>query len=329
MQAFARRFSEQIYIHPTSDTAVLNLSRLIEAQYNYVASIPNEYAAETLIKKRIFYQSLEEEGVPHPSTFYIDEGNVNDAARKLSFPVFMKPSISPTFFRQFRKKGFIAYDQKELTHYVHVAKEHGFEMVAQEIVLGPPSNHHCFNGYFDKDSTLKIIMAKRKVRQPLFFSVSSALVSIPINGFMTKLKEIIVEYLASLKYRGCFSAEFKRDARDNQFKLLEVNARSTWYNTHESACGLNMVLTAYREAIGEPIKTRMQYESGVYSINTVSDFQSMRRMFRKGKLSLREVLTSYTGKRHFLIYAKDDPMPYIQRPHIEIKKKFKLTNRET
>jgi predicted ATP-grasp superfamily ATP-dependent carboligase len=66
----------------------------------------------------------------------------------------------------------------------------------------------------------------------------------------------------------------------------------------------------------------MEYEPWVYSINTVRDIQSMKAMLVRGALSLQQVLASYIGKKHWLIYARDDPMPYIQRPQIEVKKKL-------
>jgi predicted ATP-grasp superfamily ATP-dependent carboligase len=299
----------------------VNLSHLIEAQHDYVASIPNQQAAETLVSKKKFYQSLEEQGVPHPTTCYPDQDGVLEIARKLSFPIFIKPIISPTFQQQFRRKGFVAYDVEELDRYVQFARERGFRTVVQEIIIGPPSNHFFTNGYFDTDTQLKHLLTKQRLRVPSFFNDSSAMVSIPVSQHMAQFNEVIVEYLTSLKYHGCFSVEFKLDARDHTFKIIEVNARTTWYNSHDTACGLNMVLTAYREAVGEPIETRMQYEPGVYTINTVRDIQSMRAMLIKGTLSLGQVLASYTGKKHLLIYARDDPMPYIKRPHIEIKKR--------
>jgi predicted ATP-grasp superfamily ATP-dependent carboligase len=138
---------------------------------------------------------------------------------------------------------------------------------------------------------------------------------------MRKLREIIVTYLTSLEYHGCFGAEFKCDTRDNRFKLLDVNARSTWYTSHNTVCGQNIILASYREAVGEAIESQLAYESGVYAITIVKDLQSMTAMFRNGTLSWRDLLTSYTKKRHFLIYDQDDPRPFLQRPLIELKKK--------
>jgi len=322
MQDFSRRFRKKIYIHPTSDTAVLNLTRLIEDQPHYVASIPNQHAAETLIVKKKFYQSLEEQGIPHPTTCSTDEDDINEIAQKLSFPVFIKPIISPTFFQIFRVKGFVASNQDELRNYVQLAKKYGQNVVVQEIVLGPSSNQYWLDGYFDKESHLIYISAKQKLRQSSFFSTTSAAVSIPMNQRMERLKQIIVRYLASLKYHGCFGSEFKLDSKSRTFKLIEVNARTTWYTSLDTACGFNTILTAYREAMGESIQPQIAYKSGIYAINLIKDIQNLKTMLMNRSLSTRQVVASYMRKKHFLIYSKDDPLPFIQRPHIEIKKRF-------
>ena len=54
----------------------------------------------------------------------------------------------------------------------------------------------------------------------------------------------LLEHLDRPGYTGIFDAEFKRDPRDGVYKMIEINARSWWQNTHPSGSGPNIVMSA-------------------------------------------------------------------------------------
>jgi predicted ATP-grasp superfamily ATP-dependent carboligase len=278
----------------------------------YVASIPTYDVVETLVVKHKFYKSLHANGVPHPTTYFVDDGHLDTNLPTLRFPVFVKPSISPLFYATFGQKGFVAYNRWELQKYLQVTAKANIEVMVQQIIPGPPTNLYVIHGYFDKLAQPIVTVARQKLRQPSDFSNSSASVSIPITQVL-KQRHIIIDYLTSLKYHGIFSANFKQDARDGRFKLLEVNARSTWNNSFLPACGVNHILTAYREAIGEEITEQDEYETGKYCINILNDLRSIRAMLRKDQVSLREVLMSYLMRKDWHVFDNSDPMPFIKQ----------------
>ena len=49
--------------------------------------------------------------------------------------------------------------------------------------------------------------------------------------FQIKWKNKIINYLKKIQFNGLFDAEFKKDPRDGNFKLIEINARSWWQNS--------------------------------------------------------------------------------------------------
>ena len=305
-----RRLPRKAVIFPTSDISVLNVSRLISGMSDYLSTVPNQEVVETLVKKRKFYHSLMRRRVPHPVTL-LNTSKIKNISKRMSFPVYVKPSISQIFSKKFGKKGFVANSERDLHQYLRLMEKHKIDVMIQEIVPGPVTNHYFIDGYLDKNSRPVALFARRRLRMwPLSFGNSTVCISVPISG-VVDMKETIVRYLTSIGYHGIFDAEFKRDPRDNVDKLLEVNARSWWRNTFPSACGVNIILTAYLDAVGREVKTTEDYETGTYVIYFMEDLKCVSTLFIQRKLSFREWLSPLAGKKHWAILAKDDLRPFI------------------
>jgi predicted ATP-grasp superfamily ATP-dependent carboligase len=298
------------YIHPTSDLSVLTLSRLLPQLPHCLASIPPVEAVETCVIKRRFYQSLAAQGIPHPTTVYSDDGALDDSSSQLRYPVYIKPSISQIFEQVFGRKGFVAQNRQELHALLQRVAAQDLEVMVQEIIPGPMTNDYIIRGYYNQASRLMGVFAMQTVRsQP--FSVSSALVSVPLCD-VAEFAPIITDYLAALYYRGVFMAEFKRDARDGRFKLLEVNARSGGGNAHARLCQFNHILLAYREAIGLPIAPIRQYLPQVYTMDVLSDLRTVALRLQQRNLSWHDVIRSYALPHNDWLFQRDDLMPFLK-----------------
>lgn len=299
-------------LFPATDSYALNLSDLMDELNGYYLPAPRKEIIEILINKRRFYQSLMKEKVPHPTTHFLE--NLEDArkmGRQISYPIFIKPSISLSFSQRFHKKGFVANSEGELLRYWAFMKKVEVDVMIQEIVPGPPINHVFLDGYSNRQLNPKALFARRRLRMwPLAFGNSSLCVSIPVSE-IASLKERLFRYLKSINYHGIFSAEFKKDQRDGVFKLLEINSRtSAWFNTLSAKCGVSLMLIAYLDAIGKDTKYSEDYEAGVKWIFLKDDLRSSVRMLINGNLTIREWISSLLGKKDFLSYAKDDLRPF-------------------
>jgi predicted ATP-grasp superfamily ATP-dependent carboligase len=312
LHQIARRVGERVYVHPTGDMAVLHLAQFSLDPQQFATSVPNAVAAETVIQKKKFYQSLIQHGVAHPLTLFVDAEH-DEFDRDLPLPVFIKPSNSQLFWRHFARKGFIALTQSDLEKALHQVKHVGLEVMIQRIVRGPSANHVFITGYISKDGCCKRVMARQSLRQPTFFSVSSAIESIPMTAPIRRLRDVIIEYLSAIRYRGCFSAEFMQDIVTGEYLLLEVNARTGWFNRHEAVCGINLAFSAYRDAIGQPIEECNTYPSHISGIAFGRDLQTILTMARRRTVNYRDVLRSYLQPKVWLTYARDDPYPFLTR----------------
>jgi predicted ATP-grasp superfamily ATP-dependent carboligase len=264
-----------------------------------------------MVMKKKFYQSLMDRNIPHPITIFSDNEDARNIKKEFSLPVFVKPSISQTFNRKFGTKGFVAYSQKELDHYLKLGKKYKIELMAQEIIPGTADNHYFIDGYFDKNSKPMALFARKRIRMwPLNFGNSTVCISIPISE-VAEMRDTIVKYLSDIGYRGIFSAEFKKDPRDNVVKLLEVNARSWWYNFFPSVCGLDITLLAYQDAIGINIGVKDKYETGIFLMHFFLDLMASFSMITRKQLHFKDWVFPFVNQIHDVVYASDDPAPFI------------------
>jgi len=76
--------------------------------------------------------------------------------------------------------------------------------------------------------------------------------------------------LRALDFHGFANIEFKRDPRDGQYKIIEVNARHNLSALLAVRCGVNFPLLQYRHLVHGELPDQPQCRQGVYWI--VSSF---------------------------------------------------------
>ena len=101
-------------------------------------------------------------------------------------------------------------------------------------------------------------------------------------------------------------SEFKLDPRDNEFKLIEINARSWWQNYLPTKCGLNIILKAYLDAIGEEVEYSEEYITGIKWINFFNDIRSS---ISSLDILRKDWINSYKNVRDWALFDIHDPLP--------------------
>ncbi|MEM2522662.1 MAG: hypothetical protein QXW82_05885 [Candidatus Bathyarchaeia archaeon] len=302
-------------IFPCSDLFCISLSQLKEepnsALNDQYTTFGTSEAIETLVNKKKFYQSLIKYGIPHPRTYFIEnQRDIEYISEHVEYPVFVKPTITQLFAR-FRRKGFVAHSQTELINFLKLVARYDIEVMVQEIVQGPATNLFGICGYYNKVNEPCAFFAYRRIREyPHMFGTSTLIESVPISDVIS-LKETTEEYLKKLRYHGIYEAEFKKDSRSGDFKLLEINARSWWQNSFPTKCGINIILMAYLDAIDKKVDYIENYKTGVRWLFFVNDIISSFVMFHKKELSFLEWLLSFKNVRDFAYLSADDPLPWI------------------
>lgn len=308
LSKFARRVSGRQVIISTDDTTTLILSRLrdqMEDRYTFL--VPSKEIAETLIVKSEFYRSLVKNKIEHPQVMIPSAcSDVKEVGRKLGYPVFVRPCMSQLFAETFGKKGFVANSESELCHYYQLAAKYNLDVVFQEIVPGPAPNQFGIAGCFGKSGRPLGLFGYHRLRQwPLMFGNSSLMESVSISS-LSCFKEIVTAYLGKIGYYGVMDAEFKLDPRNGICKLLEINARSWWQNSFPTRCGLNVILKAYLDAIGEEVTYSEEYAAGLKWIRFRNDVSAS---IAGGEIMRASWFNSFANVRDYSLYDAHDLAP--------------------
>ena len=178
-------------------------------------------------------------------------------------------------------------------------------------MAGPPSNHVFIDGFRDGDGVVRALFARRRLRMyPPLFGNSSSMRSVAVQE-VREAADHLTGLLRHVGYRGVFSAEFKQDARDGRFKLLEINTRPWWYVEFAARCGVDVCSMAYRDALAEPVESIDTYRTGVECVYPYMDYFACRELLRSGELSLGEWLRSWIGAVQ-PVFRRDDPWPAVR-----------------
>lgn len=297
---------------PSADDAALWLSDIPAsdlARRVRVSTSPRA-ALEILQDKTKFAAFLRNTDIPHPRTFMIE--SVEDIA---AIPyeeldsTFLKPANSQTFSDITGAKALRVSSRDELARIWAQLDGQGFTLMAQEYVPGPPSNHYFVDGFRDARGRIAGLFARRRLRMhPADFGNSSYCRSIPLDEIPAAV-DSIVELVTTLGYRGIFSAEFKRDARDGTFRIIEVNTRAWTYVEFAARCGVNVCAMAYDDALDRAVAPAPKaYAVGEGCVDFHRDVNAV--MNGAAGNSLPTILWQW-ARAHFHTFRLDDPGPGI------------------
>lgn len=301
---------ERAVLMPCSDAWAMRIARCDDrVQGRFRSSLPAPDALEAIVDKGSLAQILGELALPHPRTLSIeasaDVRSMPDAALD---NVFVKPRDSAPFFRQFGVKAFKVSSRAELALRLADAQAHGLAVQLQEYVPGPASNHYYVEGFIDRDGRRRALFVRRRLRMyPPDFGNSTLFESVPPSALPDGV-ETVTRLLTHVRYRGMFSAELKRDARDGTCRLIEVNARPWWFVEFAGQCGVNMCEMAVRDALGEPVPDVTAYRVGKSCVYPYYDYFACQELRRAGSLSLAGWAASWARATQPVL-RWSDPMP--------------------
>lgn len=301
---------EQAYLCACSDDWNKVVAEFVErGSGRFVSVVPPLVAVDTLQDKARFAALLLRLGVPMPWTRMI--GSCDDIGElPPSNPTFyfLKPTDSQRFQAHFGTKGLRVRSVEEARRKLAEVIAADMNVVLQEYIPGSFAEHYFIDGYVDRAGVIKGLFARRRLRiYPPDFGNSTSMVSVPLADVPGAV-DTVRRVLAEVKYRGIFSAEFKRDERDGLFKLLEVNARPWWFVDFAVRCGVDVCRMAYDDALGREVPPVERYKLGVSCIYPYYDFFAARPLVKAGQMNwgrwVSEVIPALQP-----VGCWDDPLP--------------------
>jgi len=298
---------------PCSDRLLCAVGQLPpELAARFPSSTAPSAVVTRLTNKAKFAALIDELDVPHPRTLVVgDPEELEGFADAQSCELFLKPVDSGSFMLRYGVKACHVSDLGQARAKLMSLRADGHGVLVQEYVPGPVSNHFLIDGFATADGEIRALFARQRLRMyPPDFGDSTHMISVPLSEVEPALRALRT-ILAAIAYRGIFSAEFKRDARDGTFKILEINARVWIYVEFAGRCGVDVCTMAYRDALGMPLGAMPGYRSGVRLVSPLNDFRAARHAWSRGLLSKRGWLQSWLGAQqpHF---NWSDPAPALR-----------------
>lgn len=300
-------------LFPTADVDVLTISKhrdKLEKYYEF--SMAKLDVVEKLVNKRKFYEMLEDLDVPHPKTYFPNDiSDVKEINKEITYPYIVKPVLSTNFGREFSVKCFKANSGDELIKTYNRASSSGHAVVIQEVIPGNDTSIYGFCSYFNcKFEPIGIFIYKKIRGCPEGFGLCCLVESI----WEPELVKIGTQLIQNIGYHGISEIEFKKDSRDDAFKIIEMNARTWGENGLSARCGVDLSYMAYMDAIGEDVEKVISQKKGTKWLYMFDDIRSSFKSMFKGGLSFTEYINSLKGEKEYAIFAWDDPVPFLISP---------------
>jgi LmbE family N-acetylglucosaminyl deacetylase/predicted ATP-grasp superfamily ATP-dependent carboligase len=197
-----------------------------------------------LLDKRTQLEAAARAGVAAPWTRWGPAAALEAAAAECPYPAILKPAFSHLGVKALGAKALRCADAGELR--AALARTGDIELLLQEYVPGGDDQLYtaglfvCAGGH--------VAFTGRKLKQhPPGLGIARLAETVDEPGLVPDG----VALLAELGYEGISQVEYKRDARDGSFRLMEANFRPWTWMGLATACGTNLPLAAHRWALGD------------------------------------------------------------------------------
>jgi D-aspartate ligase len=275
----------------------------------FLSVVPPLAALDVLQNKGQLALLLRDLGVPMPNTRLIDgPADLTELPPSEASFYFLKPRDSQSFLAHFGVKGLRVRTVDEARRRLDEVLAAGLSVVLQEYIPGSFAEHYFIDGYVDRQGVIKALFPRRRLRiYPPDFGNSTSMVSVRLDEVPGAI-DAVRKVLGAVRYRGIFSAEFKRDPRDGLFKLLEVNARPWWFVDFAVRSGVDVCRMAYDDVRGLELPPVENYEVGARCIYPYYDFFAMQPLLASGEMTYSRWFGEFVRAKQ-PIGCWDDPVP--------------------
>ena len=117
--------------------------------------------------------------------------------------------------------------------------------------------------------------------------------------------------LQSIGFTGIAEVEYKWDATEKEYKLIEINPRPWDQHRLGTACGVDLVHLAYCDHAGIPVPAVHAQFTAQKWIAEDALLMTMLRLLWRREPGIRSLLRQTRGKKQYGIWSANDPMPFI------------------
>ena len=311
-------------LFPTRDETVAAFSRHRDRLSQFFrVTTPGWETVKWAWDKKNTYDRAAELEIPVPHT-YNPRTEQELEALYCCLPLALKPAVKENFFYATGAKAWRAETPDQLRDLFRKAirQIRPEEILIQEIIPGDGQQQYSYCAFFRDGEAHSTLVAKRLRQHPREFGRAATYVETIEHPEIEKLSE---RFLRAVNFYGLVEVEFKRDPRDGQFKLLDVNARTWGFHSIGWPAGVDFPYLLYADQVGQPIE-RCRAKAGVGWLRAVTDLPTAALDLCAGELSLRSYWNSLRNTRAESVFCLQDPLSSLAEvlmlPYLVTKKYF-------
>jgi len=304
------RFPDAV-LFPVSDESLAAVSRNKELLNPHFRIACTDWeVTRRFIDKQFTYALAEKCGVPAPRTLVphsLEEAR--SASKELGFPCLIKPCQSHLFFDYFGRKMVRAESIEQLGEIFNKANAGGLEVMIQEIIPGDDINVINYNSYVWEEKFLAEFTAVHIRNGPPWIGPPRVVVSRTVPEVIEPGRRILLE----MGFSGYSCIEFKRDARDGKYKILDINGRHNLSTLLAVRCGINFPWQHYRHLSEGIVPQASGFREEIYWIDMIRDIGYTGKYIFRERQSLIDYLRPYLKQHVFAIFDLKDRRPFFKR----------------
>jgi predicted ATP-grasp superfamily ATP-dependent carboligase len=299
-------------LFPTSDPHMVFLAdQAGELSRGFRFLVPSLDKIERIVCKRSQYAVAEQAGIPIPRTHFPDSlDELRSVADRLTYPCILKPYRSHIGVKKLGKKVVVVATKAELEAEFSRISTDGVQLMVQEIIPGGDDALYGYLAFWDAEAKECAWLTKRKLRQcPPLYGDGSLQVTVDAP----EVADLSRRLLRAYDYVGFVGVEFKYNAADGIYRLMEINPRTVSGNQLAISAGIDFPWIGYEYLLaGNSSCLRpATFRRNVKYVNEEWDLKAYLALRRAGNLTLREWLRSVWGASARAIGAWDDPLPLL------------------
>jgi predicted ATP-grasp superfamily ATP-dependent carboligase len=223
----------------------------------------------------------------------------------IEFPLVIKPAIKEHFFYATNVKAWRVDDRQELVERFAEASAvvPAGEAMVQELI--PGDGLYAYGAFFRHGEAIGTMVVRRWRQYPPDFGRWSTFVE---TIDLPELERQSEAFLRAIDYYGLVELEYKQDARDGRYKLLDVNARAWAYHSLGHAAGVDFPALLFADATGQPVET-VRARTGVTWVRVLADLPLGLSDLARGRRTVGSVVRSVVGADTEAVASLTDPAP--------------------
>jgi predicted ATP-grasp superfamily ATP-dependent carboligase len=282
-----------------------------ELSHKFKLDDSNPDAQLCMLNKLATYRAAVAAGVPTPRFWVAQSREQLDGIRDdLCYPLIVKPQHSHAFAARIGKGKFLRVENfgELLDAHRRLTEQVGIAVVLMESIPGPDDRLCSYYTYLDERGRPLFDFTKRIIRRSPMNRGSACY---HVTDSNPEVREVALRLFQHVGLRGLANAEFKRDERDGQLKLIECNARFTAANCLVTASGLDLAKFVYNRLIGRPFELPSEYTRGLHLWDPVLDFRAFAELRRARQITFRGWVSSLRRPKILPYFRWTDPLPSI------------------